>query len=77
MALESWKMPNMRQPQVRIYHADDMPVSVMEYDEVYYDYNRNCYTTRHQTEEIKQLEKMLEEKERDTKNLIAYYFKAR
>ena len=60
---------------------DNTAPEVMSYDEVYYDCHRNTYTTRIQTEQIRELEKKLTEqnaqKKLDLKNLISYYYTAR
>jgi dsDNA-specific endonuclease/ATPase MutS2 len=78
MSLNRYKLPIIPEPRVVSGRDFDQP-TVVEYDEVIYDYNTRRYITLSQQQEIyklkDELKKQSEEKKRKLKNIIGYYYK--
>lgn len=76
----SYKMAISPPLQARFIKEGDIPDNIQRYEEeVYRDYNTMTVRTRGQDNQIRELEKKLEtknkEQEKKLKNLIAYYYK--
>lgn len=81
MSLNRYKLPIIPIPSVVKMDSMSSQPTKVEYDEVIYDYNSRRYLTLSQQQEIQELQaelvKQKEQKKRELKSIIGYFYKKR